>query len=122
MNGGPDDGLRARFDALREADGRRVPAFRAMLGRRAHASPPAALPRRAWLRALVLAAAAAIVLALGLTITPGRGDFAPQPLSTWTSPTASLLRTPGSDLLASPGLVASPLDQLITTLAQREGN
>ena len=77
MNGGPDDGLRARFDALREADGRRVPAFRAMLGRRAHASPPAALPRRAWLRALVLAAAAAIVLALGLTITPGRGDFAP---------------------------------------------
>ena len=114
--------LRARFDALRDGDQRDVPDFRALVDRGPRASSTTAAARRSWRLALALAAAAAIVVAVGLAVTARRRAFVPQPLATWTSPTASLLDTPGSALLASPTLVPSALDHLTATIAQREGN
>jgi hypothetical protein len=104
-----DDELRSRFSKLRESDSDRAPSYRAVLDRASHKSRGGVrVARRPLLRlALTLAAAAAIVLAVGVARVSLRRDFVPPPLSTWTSPTASLLRTPGSDLLTSPTLLSS---------------
>jgi hypothetical protein len=116
-----DDDLRARFDALRQADRARTPDFRTVLDRAevAHASP-----RRRGQPLVWVAAAAGIVLAFGITLHQVRdrgadrhaGGVAPSSssdavsISTWTSPTASLLRTSGGEMLASPRLLSSILD------------
>jgi anti-sigma-K factor RskA len=128
MSGPSEHELRARFEALRAADERAAPGFRAVLARvardRALASPGTTRSRRRWRSplAILMAAAATVVLVAGLTRSFRRRNFVPEPLSTWTSPTASLLQTPGSQLLTSPSLMPSALDHLTTTLAPREGN
>jgi hypothetical protein len=122
MTGPSDHELRAHFDALRATDERDAPGFRAVLDRAAPTAPDATRLRARLRLGAALAIAAAIVLAAGLTLTSPRRNFVAEPLSAWTSPTASLLHTPGSELLASPSLVPSALDHLTTTLPLREGN
>jgi hypothetical protein len=121
MTGLPDHELRARFDELRAADEQSAPGFGAVLARARFAAPDRTQRRRRWRLGAALSIAAAIVLAVGISRTARRRNFVAQPLSTWRSPTASLLRTPGSELLASPSLVPSALDHLTIMLAQREG-
>ena len=108
-----DDELRARFAALRSADEINPPEFRSVLERAFVRDPQRS--RAGWrspLRVAVsLAAAEAVVLTVGLTIQARkRRAFVPVNLSLWTSPTASLLRTPGSDLLTSTSLGPSMID------------
>lgn len=117
----PDDReLQLRFEALRGADARRVPAFGPMRERAERAAQGSSRPRRRW-PVLALALAAAMLLAVGLVREARRRAFVAQPLSTWTSPTAGLLRTPGSAWLASSALPPSPLDHLAGTPAPLEG-
>lgn len=115
-----DDELRARFAQLRAGDELSAPRFDAVVDRAMRTVPERA---RAWVRwriPLALSVAAALVLAVALARTSRRRDFIAPPLSTWTSPTASLLQMPGSELLALPSLGSSALGQLTTTFAQRE--
>src|SRR6185437_12600563 len=105
-----DERIRSRFGELRDADERGAPAFHAVLERRPASRAPRAVRRLRFRLALPIAVAAAIVLAIGGARSARRRDFRPQPLSTWRSPTASLLRTPGLELVASSTLVSSMLD------------
>ena len=115
-----DDELRARFRALRAADERDVPGFERARDRPARVASAAARIRFRWL-GVALSVAAALLLSAGVTRAYRRYTFVAQPLSTWKSPTAALLRTPGAELLHSLRLAPSPLDHLTTTLALREG-
>lgn len=120
MNLSDDDELRARFEALREEDGRRAPAFHGGLGH----EWPRPLPRRRARPLVWIAAAAGIVLTVGIAFQQTRnhgvasrlgtaGSFQTGDsvsISTWRSPTASLLRTTGSEVLASSKILSSVLD------------
>jgi hypothetical protein len=92
----PDDrDLQSRFDALRVVDRAGAPEFGAIVGRPARRRRPVALP--------AALAAAAVLLAFGsirLAMRGMRPARSTEALSilTWRSPTASLLRTPASDL------------------------
>ncbi len=121
MNGLSDDELRARFKALRSADEPHTPAFEQIRNRPVRAAPAAPRARFAWRLGVALSVAAALLLSAGVTRAYRRYTFVAPPLSTWTSPTASLLHTPGTELLRSPKFAPSPLDHLITSLALREG-
>jgi hypothetical protein len=113
-----DPDLRSRFHALRTADEQDTPAFRAILDRAGPAPLVGALqPRRRFLRA-ALSIAAAILFAVGLVRALRRHAFVAPPLSTWTSPTASLLHTSGSELLATSTLLPSMLDNLTSPSSQ----
>jgi hypothetical protein len=119
-----DDELRSRFAGLRGADEARQPDFRSVLERAVLRAPHSS--RIAWrspLRVAVsLAAAAAVVLAVGLTMqSRKRRAFVPVNLSIWTSPTASLLRTPGSELLTSATLGPSIIDPPVSQTHTRTG-
>jgi hypothetical protein len=121
MSGLSDHELRAGFEALRAADEQEAPGFTTVLDRAKRA--PLADPRPRVRRRLqvALSIAAALLLAAGVVRVFRRPDFVPPPLSTWTSPTASLLRTSGADLLASPTLLSSVLDQLTSMPPQHQG-
>src|SRR5687768_8201651 len=111
--------IRAHFSRLRDDDRADAPSFRALIDRaRAHAgtSPRARVPALPW-----IAAAAGIVLLVGVSLTKSgdrelsrpvvdatpTGPGSPPSISDWTSPTASLLRTSGRDLLAPPPIRSS---------------
>ena len=124
MNEFHDDELRSRFAELRAADERDAPEFHAVLDRANHrpirldARTRRWLPRIAW----SLAAAAAIVLAIGITReSRQRRAFVPVTLSIWTSPTASLLRTPGSELITSSTFAPSMIDPATAKTLSRRG-
>ena len=125
MNELDDDELRSRFGELRAADERLTPDFPTVLERAHHRPILQSGSRRRWLPriAVSLAAAAAVVLAIGLTIQEReRRAFVPVTLSIWTSPTASLLRTPGSELFTSTTLMSSTLNPVTSTSLSRTGN
>jgi len=121
MNLPDDDELRARFEALRQEDRGRAPDFRGMVDR---ARAGRSLPRRSGIPLLRIAAAAAIVLAVAIGVRKARqhsvsprdgsgGSFGADDtvsISRWKSPTASLLRTSGSEVLASSKILSSVLD------------
>lgn len=101
-----DDDLRSRFDGLRRGDQRVAPPFDAVLAR-----PRAA---RTGTFAAVLAAAAVIIVAIGLQFltppTPVVSEPANAPsIVSWESPTASLLQTPGHELLHTVPTIRSSL-------------
>ncbi len=111
MNDLKDDELRARFAQLRDADELGAPDFQGVLGRARLRPPRGRLTWRPPSRfALSAALAAAILFAIGVARVSRRSEFVPPPLSTWVSPTASLLRTPGSELMRAPRLMSSVLD------------
>jgi hypothetical protein len=122
MNGMSDDELRARFEALRRADERYAPGLERILNRPPRPLLGAQRPRFAWRLGLVAASvAAAFLLSTGVTRMYRRYTFVAQPLSIWTSPTASLLHMPGTELLRAPKLMPSALDYLTIALVQRKG-
>lgn len=112
-----DRELRARFDALRGADEHDAPGFRSVLERSARVRPR----RPRWPLRVALSIAAALLLSVGIARVSRRRAFVAEPLSTWRSPTAGLLRTTGSDLLRSSALMPSMFDQLSSvSLAYKE--
>lgn len=120
-----EDQLRARFQALRNAERGATPEFRTFMDRAEQsAAEHQPEPLRQWplgWAALSLAAAAAIVVASGLGIRAARNRAAIEPLSTWTSPTAVLLSMPSLDLLQPPDLFTSVLDPLTSMTVQPKG-
>ncbi len=108
-----DDDLRARFEQLRDDDRATVPAFQPMWER---AKAAASASRRRRLLPAGIAAAAAVVVAAGLLIhktNDPEGFHSTATISSWTSPTASLLNALGRDLFAPPPLLSSTLDSVI---------
>ena len=105
-----DDDLRARFDALRRVEAAAAPDFDAVIAK------PAARHRRIVLPATV-AAAAAVMLVAGLRFAASRSSDSitvspSEPsLLAWRSPTASLLQTPGRELLQTVPTLKSSLLQ-----------
>jgi hypothetical protein len=99
-----DDELRACFHKLRDHDAADLPDFSAMKRPRAH---QAATPALVWLAA----AASLILLASAVRWTRGRSDGdEPLGITTWRSPTASLLDIPGRGFVAPPPILSSVLD------------
>lgn len=120
-----DDELRARFKALRDTEYEHAPGFHAVLDRPARPAADVSRTGRRWRSplALSLAAAAVVVLAISLALRiPNKHEAFVQPLSVWTSPTASLLRTPGFALLESSTLAGSVLDGMTLSSAQTLGD
>jgi hypothetical protein len=113
MNDLTDRELRARFKQLRAAELGDAPEFRELLGR---ANPATAGTDRNGRRllsrvAIPVTLVAALVLAVGIARVERRRVAIQTPLSTWTSPTATLLRTPGIGLSAPRGILTSVLDR-----------
>jgi hypothetical protein len=120
MNFSSDDELRVRFEALRSDDSDGAPDFREMLER----ARTLDAQRRRGVRPLWIVAAAGIVMAVGIALQQTRNRSAGRradatdssgggntlSISTWKSPTASLLRTSGSEALAPPKVLSSILD------------
>jgi hypothetical protein len=115
MNPLSDDEIRERFSALRRADEGLAPSFARLAEEAARAVPPSAhsRPRLNRVALLSFAAAATLLLVVGTARRRLREREAAQPpLALWTSPTASLLRTPGSNLLTASTLTPSVFDGL----------
>ena len=123
MNEPTDHELRARFAELRAAELFGAPEFDDVRDRANRARTTVdRIARRGPSRvALSIALAAAIVLAVSVARESHRREFVPPPLSTWTSPTASLLRTPGIDLFTSKTLRSSMLDAATAASALHTG-
>lgn len=99
--------LEGRFAELRRYDHGRVPSFGAIVG----------LPRPRWRPAPLLAAALLVLVAGGGVMLRFRGSHAAPTswLAEWTSPTAVLLQTPGTDFMSK---VPSVSESVITLEAQ----
>jgi hypothetical protein len=111
-----DDELRARFAELRELDEAGAPEFQAMRqvadGTRETTASRARRSLVEW-----TAAAAGIMLATGAAVSVARRHESQTvvpasvaSISTWRSPTASLLRTSSISVLERPSIIASVLD------------
>jgi hypothetical protein len=119
-----DSEMRSRFDALRTGDASSAPDFHDLFERARRRPVRADRIGRRWVSraAFSLAVAATIVLTVNIAReSQRRRAFVPAPLSTWTSPTASLLRTPGTELIRSRALLSSMLDPVTSTTVSRRG-
>lgn len=116
-----EDQLRSHFQSLRDGERVHAPPFRAAwdgAARRAVLAPRARIATVLW-----LTAAAGVVLAVGVTLRQSSDRDLPPSITSWTSPTAGLLRTPGVELLgASPTLRTSILDRVVPAPVQPGGN
>lgn len=107
-----DRDLVERFQVQRTADAAQAPAFAATIGAARLRRTPVVT------RVLVWSAAAAAVLAFGVTIARFADRPAPAPevvqsISTWTSPTDALLRAPSGPLASAVPTLSSVLDDAI---------
>jgi len=115
-----DDELRARFRELRRADGARAPEFPAVIDR-AEDGRTTPVPYRS--PVVWLAAAAAVVV--GLVATQrfrATSDAAAQSITTWQSPTSSLVPASGRAVLSPPPLLSSVLDGATSSALWRKGD
>jgi hypothetical protein len=117
----PDDDVRSHFDALRRDDQARTPDFRSVLNR---VELPRPVPLRRTRPLLWVAAAAGLMVSAGIALHEQRERAANRftdsvalsatsnsaSISTWKSPTASLLRTSGGEMLTAPRVLSSILD------------
>ena len=105
-----DDELRDRFAELRDADRQSMPEFRVL--RETITSHTTRMWKPVWIWA---AAAAVLVVGAGAGLTWNNRRAVAESaltLSTWHSPTASLLRTSMPDALVQPSTLGSVLDGL----------
>jgi hypothetical protein len=115
-----DDELRARFRELRRADGARAPEFPAVVDR-AGDERTTAVPYRS--AVVWLAAAAAVVV--GLVVTQrfrATSDAAARSITTWQSPTGSLVPASGRAVLSPSPLLSSVLDGATSSALWRKGD
>ena len=126
MNDMSDEELGTRFSALRNQDRGHEPQFHQVWHRaelRARAAPPSSAPTLRW----IAAAAAIVFIAAFVVITHDARDNQPivttaPAISSWQSPTASLLGTPSRDLLAPPPLLSSVFDGVTQTALQSKAD
>ncbi len=110
MNDSSDRELRSKFERLRETETAGAPDFRNLLDRADRTAPDGRAGRRRLSRfAIPIAVAAAVVVAAGVASVARRRTAVQVPLSSWTSPTAGLLRTPGLGLLGPANILSSRL-------------
>ena len=124
MNELTEQELRSRFTLLRAADAGSAPDFSELLERANDTPADTDRHARLWLTrfAIPVALAAALVLAAGIArVTARRGAVVQQSLSTWTSPTASLLHTSDFGLSGSRGILTSVLDPAVSTSVFTKG-
>jgi hypothetical protein len=120
----PDDDLRVRFAELRNDDRATAPGFRGMWDAAQDETGVVATRRPAlWMAA----AAAILVIAAGVAVRWTRveqADSLPagESISTWASPTASLLRMSGVTVLDQPSILASVLDGATNPAIRRKGD
>ncbi len=121
MNGLPDHDLRRHFGELCAADAARAPDFRELLDRenRAHASMHRDERSRLARLAIPIALAAAVAVAVGIAGVARRRAVLQAPLSTWTSPTAGLLRTSGLGVLGPTNNLSSTLSSSLLSKGTR---
>jgi hypothetical protein len=115
-----DDDLRARIRDLRRVDRARAPEFPVVVDR-ARAGRAKASPHRS--PVVWLAAAAAVVV--GLVATQrlrATNDAAGQPVTTWQSPTRSLVPASGRAVLSPSPLLSSVLDGATSSALWRKGD
>lgn len=115
-----DDDLRARFHALRRNDGARAPEFPPVVHLKSsvRAEPAVHRSNRLWL-------AAAAILVVGLIATRrflATNDATAQSITTWQSPTNSLVPANGRAVLSPPPLLSSVLDGATTSALWRKGD
>jgi hypothetical protein len=121
-----DTELRRRFVELRDREGSECPEFAAVLKRARSGidSSSTHLPRRIAL----VAAAAVVVTVMGIGVARRREQREVsarmtqiQSVPSWSTPTAGLLRTPGSDRLRTvPRLSESMIDRAIPSIHSEE--
>jgi hypothetical protein len=119
-----DREMRSRFDALRDDDASGAPAFHEVLKRAGRHPVYADRTGRRWVSRAAFSLAAAATIVLTVTVvreSQRRRAFVPPPLATWSSPTASLLRTPGTGLIRSRALLSSMLGPMTPTAVPRRG-
>jgi hypothetical protein len=130
-----DDELRAMYEQLRAGDDTQLPApsFRALWARAESSAKSPPRSRVPVLRAaLWIAAAACLVVTASVAFRQTRTttNTAVSPavrtgatsLSDWTSPTAGLLRTSDTELLAPAPILASILDGVTRVRLQPKGD
>jgi hypothetical protein len=100
--------LAARFRRLRDEDDSRAPAFRTLSQAAGRTAPRG--PRRVF---LLVAAAAAIPIVVTILMVRRPTEADANAISAWTSPTGSLLDTPGSELYGETPPVAEPIPDWI---------
>jgi hypothetical protein len=104
MSSSEDSRLRKHFANLREEDRSAAPSF----GRTA--VPATAFSRRGSSLRIALAAMPVLAIAVMLAVRTHRStDAVPRELAAWSSPTASLLETPGKQLLNQTPRLGEPL-------------
>jgi hypothetical protein len=104
MSSPEDSRLRTHFENLREEDRSTAPPFGGT------AAATAALSRHGSSRRIALAAIPVLAIAVMLAVRTHRStDAVPRELAAWSSPTASLLQTPGKQLLNQTPRLGEPL-------------
>jgi hypothetical protein len=120
-----DDKLREQFDELRGSDQATMPSFRAQWDRAAAVAANAPQRRLLQRTPLLIAAAAVVVIAASVVVRrhadAARAGLAAPSITSWTSPTASLLRTPGAEWLASPSILSSSIDGALGAPVNHKG-
>jgi hypothetical protein len=113
-----DDELRARFGDLRHLDDASAPEFSAVVDRAGRRKARAYRMPVVW-----LAAAAAVVV--GLVATQrfrATNEAAAQSITTWQSPTSSLVPASGRAVLSPSPLLSSILDGATSSALWRKGD
>ena len=115
-----DDQLRERFGDLRHVDDARAPEFLAVVHRTGSARAKVTAYR---LPVVWLAAAAAVVVGLVATQRFRATSDAPaQSITTWQSPTSSLVPASGRAVLSPSPLLSSVLDGATSSALWRKGD
>jgi hypothetical protein len=110
MNSPEEDRLKTLFANLREEDQSNAPSFGKTV---AHAS---VYSRRRFFLPIALAAVPVLAIAAFLALrTRSAGDAVPRELTTWSSPTAFLMETPGQQFLNQTPRLGVPLPALPPT-------
>lgn len=104
MSSPEDSRLQTRFANLREEDRIAAPPFERTAAARADAS------RRSYVLRIAIAAMPLLAIAVMLALRTHRStDAVPREITTWSSPTAFLLETPGKQILYQTPKFGTPL-------------
>lgn len=114
-----DHELRARFGELRDADGAHTPDIKGLVTR-TPIDRRATIARRSG--AMVLAAAAVFLISVVVARRPHAVDGSSVSITSWKSPTTSLIPTAGLSVLAPDPLLSSVLDGATASTLWHKGD
>lgn len=114
-----DRELRARFGELRDADSAGAPDVSGVVARTA-IDRRATIARRSG--AMLLAAAAVVLIGVVVARQPRAVDGSGASITSWKSPTTSLIPTTGQSVLAPDPLLSSVLDGATSSTLWQKGD